>query len=394
MAVLDWQTISPAREVSKIFGYVELPTFTVAGLVWKGASEIVRQYNFTASKNFTIRHLPDAPDAADYCLAIRYRIGSTVYRFKLWQGVGEVLNERLYANDIIRGNFVLEVWSTAAATATGAETIQIPLSIQEVITDFTEEATDFEDAEGDAVPLADLLNTNAAPVAVTAPYLIGLQCWYNESGLSSTPVATWPDQSGNARDLVQGTAGQKPTTDFTSVTFADNDNLSVTSAFVLADLFMVVELDKFNVGDVLAYNDFLVLSMNPADGGVRSAFYAVNSDILIPSGQYVVLRVFAYPVNPGILRNSLSYSLFGDPLQTADNATAQPSPVLAGSFFTIGKSTNGACSFKVREVLGYSSHLSDVLAAITKRYLSDKYAGPRLSVPLSFSESGPSLINS
>lgn len=156
MAVLDWQTINPAREVGKVFGYVELPAFAVTGLVWKGASEIVRQYNFTASKNFTIRLLPDAPAAVDYCLVIRYRIGAEVYRFKLWEGIGEVLNERLYANDIIRGNFVLEIWSTAATTATNLDTIQIPLSIQEVVTDFSEEPVDYVEADGTVVTLAEL----------------------------------------------------------------------------------------------------------------------------------------------------------------------------------------------------------------------------------------------
>lgn len=168
MPVLDWETISPARALGKVFGYVELPAFTVTDLVWKDASEIVREYHFTASRNFTIRQLPTPRVGVDYCLAIRWQIGAIVYRFKLWENIGERLNERLYANDVSVHEFVLEIWSTQATTATNPAIIRIPLSLQEIVTDYSEAPEDYEEAVGTPVAYAGLF---VFPTAPPSPFL-------------------------------------------------------------------------------------------------------------------------------------------------------------------------------------------------------------------------------
>lgn len=386
MAVLDWQTITPIRDIGKVFGYVELPAFDVADLEWKGASEIVRRYDFTASKNFTIRERPQVPIDCNYCLVVSFRIGDNTYRYKLWEGVGERLNERLYRNDVIRPNFSLEIWSVLDATeATNADTITLPLSIQQLVTDFTEAPADFEEAVGEVVAYADLFNTNAPPATVSAPFLLGLEIWLNETGLVPGALATWNDQSGNGRNLTQATVGQRPVVDDdNAVVFENDNNIFIVSNFVLTDLYMVLQLDGVNVGDSIAENDYTRITLNPADGWVRSTFYAVTSDVQIPAAQLVVLRWTGYPTNPGVLRNRLRASMFGPVTSEDDNVTAQPSPVLAGTFFRLGKAINGGSSFKIREVLGYSLLLNDITATRILRYLSDKYSGAPIGVPLDF----------
>src|SRR5688572_18229142 len=108
-----WLQFRPFHAVNKLRTYVQLPVFEVA-TEWLGYSELVQQYNFSASKSFYLKNRPAKPLGVNYLLCIKYRIGETVYRYKLWSNVGEVtLNEvPLYTNQLILPNFVLEVWST------------------------------------------------------------------------------------------------------------------------------------------------------------------------------------------------------------------------------------------------------------------------------------------
>ena len=130
---LNFGTIRQARIAEWLNSFVSLPAFSYGGIIWKGASEIVTQFNYTATKNFTIRTLPEPPANVNFCLVIRYRIGLITYRYKLWAGVGETLNETLYNGEVIKKNFVLEIWNTQQSLEVSSlEAIIVNLSIRKI----------------------------------------------------------------------------------------------------------------------------------------------------------------------------------------------------------------------------------------------------------------------
>lgn len=108
---LNYGTIRPANIAEWLNSFVVLPTFESGQFLWRDASELIMQFNYTATKNFTLRELPTPPVGVNFCLVIRYRIGLTTYRYKLWTNVNEVLNEPIYNGEVIKKNFVLEIWS-------------------------------------------------------------------------------------------------------------------------------------------------------------------------------------------------------------------------------------------------------------------------------------------
>lgn len=182
MNQLNHITLAPARFVDRKVGYFVLPTFSysfaptptttdsTAGTVdtttltvdlntrtgadysWAGASVIVAQFNFSASKNFVLEDLPEAPADANFCLCIRYRVGDEVYRYKLWENVDEVLNVPLYNGEVIKKNFVLEVWTVKEVNA-AANNIEIKLrssilELQSTDENDADNSTEYEDAVG------------------------------------------------------------------------------------------------------------------------------------------------------------------------------------------------------------------------------------------------------
>ena len=156
---VDWLTFRPATAVAKTRTYVQLPTFTYA-TTWLGASEIATQFNFSASKNFVLRNRPAKPSGVNYCLCIRYRVGDTVYRWKLWENVGEQIpHVRLYNGEIIKKHFVLEVWTVnGGTTISQASTINIITSVVNIPTDYRDLSS---------TSLATGVEYNKASVAIT-----------------------------------------------------------------------------------------------------------------------------------------------------------------------------------------------------------------------------------
>jgi len=134
-AWLQWRAFTP---VNKLRTYVQLPAFSFTPN-WLGVSELVVQYNFSATQNFYLKNRPTRPVGVNYVLCIKYRVGDTVYRYKLWShsdatGLEEV---PLYSSQLIKTNFVLEVWS-AGATASQATAINIITSVVQVPSDISD----------------------------------------------------------------------------------------------------------------------------------------------------------------------------------------------------------------------------------------------------------------
>ncbi len=107
-----WQTSRPAVAIDKQRAYITLPAFS-STFEWRGVPTIVLEYQYAATNNFTVTGvLPAKPTDANFTLCIKYRIGSTVYRYKLWNTEGQLSNTPLYAGEVIKKNFTLEVWSS------------------------------------------------------------------------------------------------------------------------------------------------------------------------------------------------------------------------------------------------------------------------------------------
>ncbi len=198
--ITDWLSFRAVTPVEKVRSYVELPAFTYAAS-WVGASEIATQFNFTASKNFVLRNRPTPPSGVNFCLCIRYRVGDVVYRWKLWQEVGEVLNVPLYNGETIKKNFVLECWTLRDAT-----TCSLSAAIR-ILTSVVTIPTDFRSLGMTALCSGTEYNKSAVAMTLNTLSLVTSNLFFrfeSDTGvsLSGSDVTAWADQSGNGNHLI------------------------------------------------------------------------------------------------------------------------------------------------------------------------------------------------
>ena len=124
-----FKELRPATQLRSLPSVIVLPAFSFTGLVWKGASQLLAQYNFALSANITLPALPSS-FGRNFCLCVRHRVGTVAYRYKLWSNVGEVLYmPTQYVNEIIRPNFTLEIWSTPDSTASLSNSLALYTSL-------------------------------------------------------------------------------------------------------------------------------------------------------------------------------------------------------------------------------------------------------------------------
>ena len=175
-----WLTFRRANPVGMLLTYAALPSFDSLSVEYSGASELVKQYNFSASQDFYLRNRPRRPSGANFLLCIRYRVGTNVFRYKLWSGVGETgLDEvPLYQSQVIKKNFVLEVWNVGSSVLNATE-IRVMTSIFTLPTDIT--------------------NYSPVPLAVGAAY--NTQAQANQSDGFTLPIifsedSRWLDNGG------------------------------------------------------------------------------------------------------------------------------------------------------------------------------------------------------
>lgn len=198
----NWLKFTPAGQVGYRRAYLDLPAFSYTGLVYAGASVIVAQFNFSASQNFILLNRPTKPTGVNYGLCIRYRVGETVYRYKLWTDDNFVLNDDgapLYTNQLIKKNFVLEVWSlNGQTTAVQTSAIRMFSSIRAIPTDITI-TTDYALAIG--AEFTDL--SSIAPTLPATPS-------YRWTSVGAGTTFPWTDSITGAFFLDDG-AGTSPT---------------------------------------------------------------------------------------------------------------------------------------------------------------------------------------
>ncbi len=210
LTITDYFQWVPAVAVHKRKGILTLAAFEVDDVVWKGASEIYRQVNYSAGTPFYLTDIPDLETGSNVGLCIRYRVGETVTRYKLNNPAGFVLNDEaapMYAGQVILGNFVIECWNLEDETdMILVDDLVLESSIRTVPSDLRD-LSDVELAEGTVVSYAELQGD-----ATTNPQLpddISSVYDWNADDLLAGAVSSWVDNRASL-DLTQGNAAQQP----------------------------------------------------------------------------------------------------------------------------------------------------------------------------------------
>jgi hypothetical protein len=164
---LDFHTRRPVVRADWHYSYVVLPAFNIVGVTWHEASEIIRQWGYSATRNFALRQRPTKPDDANFMLCIRYRIGEEVTRYRLWDDDAFIGTDQvfpLYTGQVIKANFVLEAYNLEdETTCVNPEELRVRTGIMTLVTDFTGTPAETEDDEGTAVS-SELFSTMDLPL--------------------------------------------------------------------------------------------------------------------------------------------------------------------------------------------------------------------------------------
>lgn len=396
---IDWQTVRPATRADRVFSHFEIPAFAITGLTWKGASEIARQYNFTSSKNFALRSRPTKPDGADFVPCIRYRIGDTVFRYKLWDDAGLRLNGvNLYDGEIIKANFVVEFWTLLdSATVTLEDTLTLRSGIMELVTDYSETPADTEDADGAQATLANQTVPPSSPVA-------GSAFWFKHDAgvvLSGAFVTQWQDQSGNGRHLAPFTDQDRPVVggvDFGNGHIVNAISFAVDRQLVrdglnlqLKHLFVAFRQDSSTSGGIIIDSDsnkFRILQSTNAD--LRGT-YEGTAGAIVPASVDTdyVLHMYRSEATGAVVLEVNGLHAF-----QAEGEVVPESNLQALTRFSVGDPASAATAdMWVVEVIGYDTYLTAAQVTLVKQYLAGRYDTHSLMLPVSYDSGSPWLTN-
>lgn len=115
-ANVKWDTVNPARDIHKLRAAFVIPAFALENTEITNTSYICQQFNYTMAQRFTIAPFPKGVSSnLFYCfIAIRYRIGTQVFRYNL-TNINDILFpvnfSHNYTGQVIEKNFCVEVWT-------------------------------------------------------------------------------------------------------------------------------------------------------------------------------------------------------------------------------------------------------------------------------------------
>ncbi len=110
-----WDSVAPSVPLSPQQGYITLPIFEIDNLLWAGASYVSIQFDYTVASNISLIPVPVKPGGLNFILCVKWRVGTTVYRYKLWDHNDGLLYVPLYTGQRVGKNFVLEVWTISSS---------------------------------------------------------------------------------------------------------------------------------------------------------------------------------------------------------------------------------------------------------------------------------------
>lgn len=394
----DWLLRTPVVPVRRRDTYIELPAFAYTGLEWKGASEVISQFNFSASRKFTLSNLPTKPTDVNYGLCIRYRIGDTVYRFKLWDDpefklTGDV---PVYSNQIIRANFVLEVWSYEGETvATNVAAIQMITSVKILPTDVSQLGVSAALAVG--AEFRELENVQASVTSLPTSGLVG---HYNPASVTEVlgSVSAWTNLVSGWPTLASAGVDQ-PTYSPVGLT-VDNDNavsFNGGSNYLEPAAINVVGPFTIYLYAATLVNLFpgTLLELNGPSGLVAILNYSALNTLQLSRGGAAVAEGYwpaEVPQEPGNARIiKVVHESSQLTLQIGNEA-----PVVADVSFERVSIDNvrmarnevgsgGYASFSIYEMIVYQGLVSEETDAAVKAYITNYYLGAQdIQLPLVF----------
>lgn len=390
-----WLQSKPLTLVDKIRTYVQLPIFAYAP-DWKGYSELVTQFNFSASKNFYLKNRPAKPSGVDYLLCIKYRVGQTVYRYKLWQHAGATGMDEvpLYMSQVIKKNFVLEVWSTGV-TATQTEAINIITSVVQIPTDISNLAdvafatgTEFNDYNPVAQASIDLPATvlhsfgyyRWQPSGINdALFNNTCSSWTNDGSL---PAATLNPLAANPA-IVAGPNGYNAVRyPNLQATIAGNINYCLLmvvkmNAWVANDKLLQIFVNAATAKNYLYCGPGNIPQVEGVAVNTVGALHITGATEELPQGEWALLRFRC---------SSATKEIF-----LSVNGSAELSTVVAGTLGTFDRILldENAALFDVAEIILYNGSGgtgAEDKSAITQAesYLLQKYALGLVAEPIVF----------
>lgn len=401
LTIQDWTNIAKAVRIDRVKSVLTIPSFSLTGIVWKGASEIVQQFNYSAASKFYLTSELVIPDNANFGLAIRYRVGEEVTRYKLFDIAGFELQADLYDGQVILPNFVIEVYNLADETTADLDAdVTVDSSIRTVPTN-VRNMEDITLGDPITVTYAELQNTSGAEVVPSEnlfeQYIaenfvtnFNLGSWISEQGvntLASDPgdVATRPTKSAIPALNNRYAVTFDGVSNFLSASLADAQAFPYTLYALVYQPSWTVDTTLFNFegtgGSVDLWKRTITPQIDIAEGA--GVYYG---GLPLTIGSWKVLR-FTFHVD-----QTFDLEIDGD-VESGGGPVAMSDVGL----FRLGVGDNGSnASFSVATIIIYNEDIvldSDKDKDI-KNWINQEYFGtPAIEIPLTFSESSYWLDN-
>ena len=250
-------------------GYVSLPAFTYTNPDFRGAGIVVAQYNYSADRNFRLTRRPAKPTDVNYGLCIRFRVGTTVYRYRLWDFDLNATENPLYTNQLIGKNFVLEIWTLQGQdTSSQDEAITLFTSLRAMPTDYRDTSA-YAVVEGAEVLFSELQGSGGTGELITDNLVFHYKS--DDMDLPDGAIDTLSDKSGNGYDLTQTDLGLQP------IKVSSDPNYDVGS-YILFD----------GVNDILEYYPFPSADPAVAIAGPQVTVYLVMALASLTDLHYIL----------------------------------------------------------------------------------------------------------
>ena len=368
-STLNYATIREVSLAEWLVSYISLPAFSYNIGAWKGASEIITQFNYAASKNFTVRRLPVVPANVNFCLVIRWRSGDIVYRYKLWQTVGETLNEKIYNGEKIGANFVLEIWSTQTNSVVSlASAVTFNTSIRAVPSTSYLSIDPYEEVAG--VEVAAQSYSNIVGSYVTTNLVAH---WRADDVVDSL---NWADRiSGKILNMVSNGGGFNHLEAFN---YQASFGLARTSVpalwsgvgFSVSDIYVVFSMSNWTLNDPIfkttAGGLNLTIIQNAVANDIKFTHPSVPGFIIANGGaralnQAYILRITAFTGKAYLYNLGSSVPLY----QIATNQAVGNSPITNIAL--------GSADVDYAEILMYNATQTDEQIAANLTYIGTRY---------------------
>lgn len=399
---LNFDSIIPAVAVGKINHYISIPAFSYDGIIWKGASEIVVQYNYTTTKNFVLKFMPEPPSGVNFVACIRFRIGGNVYRYKLWGDIGEIMpTVPLYAGEIIKKNCVIEIWNIESSTEVSLDDdFVVTTSIRSIPADYSAIA-DKEDTDASAAvePLSLVSAMPSAPATTGLAFRYRLQ----DATLSGAAIDTVPDLSGNSMTMATLVNAPLAATSG-SITEANRiyANISAVNKAVGYDgsvavackhVFLVFNPDTHSANKIIVKGGGI--DMRQVGGGtalMQVRVGAVDTEIEVPTDVTYIIEAKLDYDGADYYTVFNVYDIFGNLLSTATSG-AVVTPGSDVDIFIGDAAGASSALMKVLEYFGYTDELSAADLQTTINYIVGYYNNNAILLPNAWTDGSAWLDN-